>query len=431
MRKLIGAIVWLLIVCSAVFFCYRIANQPDSSSYQLFEYWTASPRQIELEFETPLPIRVGDPIVQFFGDKARMVGVVRHVEKADSRKANLVVADRAYAELFGSGPADLGGMQVAYHSTPESIEWVLQTMLPPATRERIRQLVVEAYKEHQAEIMAELQPVLEKTFRDATQMIKAEFRRSVLRRDQQIQQLGQRYQTDLVDERLVPLVQEEIWPIIERLGKPIVIEIGSELWAEASIWRFGWRFLYDQTPLPQRDLAQKEFERFVGQKARPIIQQKLPQIIASQQEVLTDVSRNEKVRETVSESIRMILRDAEFQTLVADVMKDVLVDNEELHQALAENWNSPEAQHAMEVANERLDRTVTQIGQTLFGSPDSEITPEFSRVLRNQIMQKDQRWLVLEASDYNSLAPSPGDRIRVVRPEKIGPDPFYSPRRPR
>ncbi|MCH2183049.1 MAG: hypothetical protein MK108_13680 [Mariniblastus sp.] len=439
MKKWIGATIWILLLLVGWAAWQQYAVEQTRATGQLWQHWTRAARPVELQFESPMPVRVGDPLVHFEDGSARMVGVIRHVESPDSISEELVMTDRAYAEWFGSAPPRRDGMQLTYHSTPDSMEWVVQTMLPPATRQRIGELLVEAYREHQSEILSELQPVMEKTFQDAAQIMKEEFRQSVQRHDQQIQELGKRYQVELVEQELVPLVQQEIWPVIEQLGKPLVIDIGQQLWAEASIWRFGWRFLYDQTPLPQRNLAQKEFERFASEKAGPIISENLPKIIAVQQQMLAEISRNEKVRETVSESLRTVVQDDEFQVLVGDIMKDVLVDNERLHQALVDNWNSPEARQAMELTNRRLEPTITRIGQTLFGSPETEITPEFARVLRSQIMQKDQRWLVLrpvpgeEPGGSGELKENRGsnESIRVIRGTELGPDPFYFPRRPR
>ena len=50
----------------------------------------------------------------------------------------------------------------------------------------------------------------------------------------------------------------------------------------------------------------------------------------------------------------------------------------------------------MKMANGRLESTITRIGQSLFGSPNGKITPEFARVLRNRVLHKDDRWLVLK-----------------------------------
>ena len=429
MRIIAGAIIWCCVgICTWIGVHRYLTSEPRAAS-ELAHYFLTSPRQLEFEFESPMPVQVGDPVMMFDGDAARMVGVIRHVESVDSTTENLITANGAFAELFGSAPENLSGATVTYHSTPDSMGWVVQTMLPPEMREKISQLVVAAYQEHQAEIAHELQPLFEKTIRDASAILKESFRESVQNRDAQIQRLGRRYQVELVDGKLVPLVKEEIWPVIEQVGQPLVIDIGQQLWAEASIWRFGWRLLYDRTPLPERNLAQREFERFVAEKARPLIEERMPEIIATQQEILTKVSRNEQVRKTVSDSLRGVIEDEEFQTLAADVIRDVLVGNQRLQQALIDNWNTPEAQRALEMTNRRLEPTVTKIGQALFGSPDSQITPEFSRVLRSEIMQKDQRWFVLRIP-VNSGGPAPSLRsLRVSRASEQGPDPFYFPSR--
>ncbi|MCH2180199.1 MAG: hypothetical protein MK106_15500 [Mariniblastus sp.] len=429
MRIFAGATIWCFVAMAGWFgLTGYLVSEPRAAS-QLARYFTTSARQLEFEFETPMAVRVGDPVMLFEDDSARMVGVIRHVASADSKTESLVTVDRAFAELFGSAPEDLSQASVTYHSTPDSMGWVLQTMLPSETREKIRQLVIAAYQDHQVEIAQELQPLFEQTIRDATSILKESLRESMRNRDAQIQRLGRRYQRELVEGKLVPLVKEEIWPVIEQVAQPLVIEMGQQLWAEASIWRFGWRLLYDRTPLPERNLAQQEFERFVLEKARPLIEARMPEIIAIQQEILTRVSRNGKVKKTVSDSLRTVMKDEEFQLLAADVVRDVLVGNQRLQKALIDNWNSPQAQRALQITNQRLEPMVTKIGQALFGSPESAINPEFSRVLRSEIMQKDQRWFVLqipEVSDGLRLTP---ERLRVKRASVAGPDPFYFPSR--
>ena len=57
------------------------------------------------------------------------------------------------------------------------------------------------------------------------------------------------------------------------------------------------------------------------------------------------------------------------------------------------------------MAGERLYPTVHRIGQVLFGTPETGVTPEFARVLRNRILRKDFRWLVLEAGPESAGRP--------------------------
>ena len=148
-----------------------------------------------------------------------------------------------------------------------------------------------------------------------------------------------------------------------------------------------------------------------------------------QQEVVRRASENEKVQAVVSEASMKVFRDPEFQTLVTNILKDVFVDNDRLTAVFERNWKSPQAQKALQLTNARLEPTVTKIGQALFGSPEESITPEFSRVLRNRILHKDDRWLVLHLNDdRESKALSEGN-LKVVTGTTGTENPFHVPAR--
>ena len=108
--------------------------------------------------------------------------------------------------------------------------------------------------------------------------------------------------------------------------------------------------------------------------------------------------------------------DPALQAFLVDVLRDVLVDNPRLRQAMNKQWNSAEAQQAFAVANAKLDPVIREIGISLFGTPDGGITPEFASVLRRRILYKDSRWLTLKIVDQSgneSLNPN------SVMPEKL------------
>ena len=101
----------------------------------------------------------------------------------------------------------------------------------------------------------------------------------------------------------------------------------------------------------------------------------------------------------MSKSFKTIVADEEVQGLLGDVFREVFVNNEKLQGVLEERWNRPDAQYALQLTNRKLDPTITEIGRSLFGSPDTEITPEFARVLRHRILHKDSRWFTLHQTD--------------------------------
>ena len=86
-------------------------------------------------------------------------------------------------------------------------------------------------------------------------------------------------------------------------------------------------------------------------------------------------------------------------------MKETLVDNERLRQVWSEVWTSDEAKRALDMAGDRLEPVIRQIGDDLFGTREGGIDPNFARVLRSQVLGKDRRWIVA----YHTGAESSGE----------------------
>jgi hypothetical protein len=82
-------------------------------------------------------------------------------------------------------------------------------------------------------------------------------------------------------------------------------------------------------------------------------------------------------------------------------LREAIADNPQLHQVWREVWSSDEAKQAIDLAGQRLEPVVRQIGDDLFGTREEGINPDFARVLRNQILGKDRRWVVATPADVS------------------------------
>ena len=82
----------------------------------------------------------------------------------------------------------------------------------------------------------------------------------------------------------------------------------------------------------------------------------------------------------------------------------------------------------MSRTSQRFEPTVRRIGELLIGTPESGITPEFAAVLRNQVLRKDRRWLVLETADNTDAnsSPDPAGSLTVVRGHHNRLSPFLA-----
>jgi len=399
-----GVLIWVGIIAALVIGARHSNNVSPHAVKNLVNYVGAQRSSVDIVSPNHVVIGIGDPL---FVDKDGVLEPVGMVTDFDFEQAEpdpglpkkrirLAWVKRATVTFFSGSPPLGNGASVELNVTDQSPAWVVKTMLSPSMREEVSQLILSAYNHHQEDLVEEFRPLIEKTVVDSARLIRNSVADELERRQDTVAAIGQRYQNDVIQKELLPVIQAEVWPIVEEEATPLVEEIGQEVWQEVSVWRFGWRFLYDKSPLPDKKLAQKEFDRFVQNKALPIFESHFEDVIEMQQKMISRVLANKKVTEKVSTVARQFLSDPEVKTLFQEVFQKAVVDNLELRNSIEENWRSAEAKQAMQMANSKLESTITRIGQTLFGSPKGKITTEFARVLRNRVLHKDDRWLVLK-----------------------------------
>jgi len=198
-----------------------------------------------------------------------------------------------------------------------------------------------------------------------------------------------------VQQKIVPLVRREILPIVEQEIRPVALQLGRELWERVSLWSFTWRYLYDVSPLPERNAVRREFERFLADEITPALESRTEIFVAVTERIVARISANQEVRRVVRESLRSAATDAELQKVLGSILHDLFLDNSAMHRALEDYLAGDEVRSALEVATSHFEPSARAIGTAVFGSRTEGITAEFSRVMRTQILLKDRRWLVV------------------------------------
>ncbi|MEJ7593189.1 MAG: hypothetical protein WKF77_16710 [Planctomycetaceae bacterium] len=150
-----------------------------------------------------------------------------------------------------------------------------------------------------------------------------------------------------------------------------------------------------------------EFDRFLEQEVRPQLEARSDQFVTITQRIISRVSRNDRVRSVIRENLRKVSSDPELQAIIWSVVQESISQNENLKTSLQDYWKSAEVQNALQVANVRFEPTARAIGDAIFGNRENGVTPEFSRVLRSQILLKDRRWLVVVP--HGTGHPKPGE----------------------
>ena len=113
-------------------------------------------------------------------------------------------------------------------------------------------------------------------------------------------------------------------------------------------------------------------------------------------------------------NFKRVLEDDELRRLVLMIVRETVIENETLRTELQAYMKDQETKVAMSLAGERLEPIVRDIGDMIFGSRAAGITPEFSRILRSQILTKDRRWFVIVPTGAAENSTTEETPIRIV-----------------
>jgi hypothetical protein len=356
-----------------------LSNLASATSHCLFD------RATEISMLDPSNgLRVDDPVFQ--SDSIghwRQVGSVR---STDPQTGRVTLA------WYGDGPTD--NLAFESHFQTGRLDEVIATMLPPERRQQIAQKLSALIELHGQEMASLMMPMFKQSLRDSLPVIQTAMEQSLVRHRDQIDDLAQQWNDEIIRQQLVPLARQEVLPIVRKHAEPVVEEVGRELWDKASLWRFGWRAVYDKSPLPQQDLVQNEWDRFVEQQAVPILEAHTDQFVNAVQKTMLDIAQNPQVRSELRAVASQIASDPKSKQLLTSILRETLIENESLKDVWQSVWTSPEAKQATRRLGDRIEPVLREIGDELFGTPETGIDANFARVLRNQILGKDRRFIV-------------------------------------
>ncbi len=353
---------------------------------QLWQYYTSG-RRLQLHLPPSLALSAGNPVLAADAQGSlQQVGVVLTLSE-DGQTAE--------AALFPSAGA-IPSAQAYYLSNPDSIGWVVQTLLPPARRQQIQEAMMAAFRENERDLLAALQPVLENSVRDAFGVLEQDLPLAVEHHRPQLEALASRFESEILKRELVPLVKQRIWPIVRRDSEPTVREIGAELWERVSVWSFVWRGAMDHFPLVRgRDRVTMELQRFVDEEAVPILTHHQGEYLEIIERIVRDVANDPTVQAGFRQSFLHVERDPQLRQILGSILQEAVVQNPHFWSALRRNVTSAESQAVMRLASDRFEPTVRRIGDIVLGTREDGLTPEFNRVLRQQVLLKDRQGIVL------------------------------------
>lgn len=416
-KRAVGLLFWVCVAALGSVASYQTlskpldAERPDSRARRTAVSVAGflSRRETVVELDDPVGrLQIGDPIFLTEDvkpgapEKHRQVGLVQEVievsvpssVKGEQNGPRSPSSQRRLRLSWYEPNIHPDECQLFQHHASGRLGEVIATLMPPAKRKRIQDRIAIAMAQHGENLSATFVPLVRQTLQESLPVIEDEFRAAVARHRGEIDEAVERWNDQVVRERLIPLAKREILPIVREHGERPAEAIGKEIWDRASIFRFGWRAIYDKTPLPRKDLVQEEWKRFVDEEAVPVLEKHMDDVVVAIQRSMQDIAANRAIRTELGRVADEIASDPESRQLVQLILKETFVDNPRLKMVWNDVWSSDEANRAFKVAGDSLEPVIRSIGDEIFGSEDLGIDPDFARVLRSQILRKDRRWVV-------------------------------------
>ncbi len=355
---------------------------------RLWKQWrTRAVQQVAMTQET-LIINYRDPVFGYdpSGKPTRIGHVVSPTQFGvpPGTEVQVQVYDAAF-------PWSAGRLEL--HRPNRNLARVAEVMLTEERLERLQAILMQVRQQHQAEVSAELAPIIRQAFLDLRPVIEQELRTAITNHRPELNHLSEKYRMKIVNQRLVPLVKSEILPVVQKHATPLLEAVGAEMWQKVSIWRFAWRYVYDGSVGPSDKLVQQEWRRFMEQHAMPILQSHSQDFVEVQTVIVRELAANPQVVQAIRESLDDVLDDADAWNVVRSILAEAITNNPQVQQELRLVLQSPQTQASLNRIGQRLEPHAVLIGQELFGTPQ-EVNKEFALVLRHMILNKDEQWLV-------------------------------------
>jgi hypothetical protein len=369
----------------------------------IWQYAVGQRTRVSLDFEEFFWCRIGDPVFVHGNreDDFTKVGIITNLYNEDGEVPGPQAkrgawAIKARATLYPNAPTLTGGSALSYYESEDSVAWIIRTMLPPKQRLAVAEKIREAMALNRDAIVASFRPILQESLTAAFAAIEKELPKALASHQQQLQDLGAKYQQDLIEKEIIPLIKDEIFPIAQKHGQPVADKVGQKIWKQMSLVSLGGRFLWDRLPGTKGDSLKKEWDRTLNKDVIPIIKAHSDDFVQMVKLIVQDAMKNEKVQQQMRNAFGRVVKDEQLHALIWSVTKQAVVENKTLHETINAHWKSERAQAALDLATAKIEPVVIELGNMLFGTREQGITPQFSAVMRNRVLLKDRQWFILE-----------------------------------
>jgi hypothetical protein len=382
-RAVLGLAVWLGVIAWAVVgWQQNPSAEPLATTACEVVRFVVIPGESRLvRCEAGVAVKTGEAIFELTADgSARLVG----------RMESTPIGPKAV--FFAGMPFErLERSELRLHEADLSTASLMQMLLPAEKRSVLMSSLSRAWTEREAEILAAMEPAIAEMFGSVYPVAAEELEASAVRHWPDLEAVFMRHREQYLDVELAQLGRSVAWPMIREKAQPLTDRLAREIWQRVSVWKFGWRYVYDKVGLGDGSL-EKEWNRFVTSDAMPIIESHTGEFVELAYAIFEQMAVDPQFQETLRSAVARLVNDPEFQRIAGEMVKESLIDNARVREAVSAAWSTPPVQSAMKQVLKIVAPIIEESANTILSDGRGGPSRELVRVLRSGILGKDHRW---------------------------------------
>lgn len=396
-RVLLGVLLWCGVAGAAAMGVASLdAGERSQATAALHDLWrlrTGGAREIAVVFPGAVPwLEKGDGLyLQGGTDDLELVrvGQVSAVLDQESGRAVALEVDPAVA------PRLTAAARVTAFSSGASLSWTYRSLLPVYTREMIKGQWSAFLAENEALIRDIALPLAHDLAGALIAEALDEAAAVLARHRPELAALARRYRAEILEARVVPVLEREVWPIAKKEAGPVLTAIGRELWQALPLASLTWRGVWDKFGFEHEKRLKIGFEAFLEEEALPILAKHGGEVDAAVRAIVREAVDNDEVADVAREALLEIVTDPELRS-IGRTMLEEFVRSPRFAALIKQHLEDPARKAGVDELRARFDELFRSTGRRMVLDPEGNIRPDFARFIRTLVLKKDRHWMLLE-----------------------------------
>lgn len=288
-------------------------------------------------------------------------------------------------------------------SSGASIAWTYRSLLPQHVRDSITAEWGSFVRNNEQRVRDILLPVAREIMAETTPLLISEAEAAIDRHRSELDAIVSRYRSDVLDPRLIPILERKVWPLLIQHAGPTLREAGNELWDAMPVASLAWNGVAQNFDLSKEDRVANRFERYLEDQAFPILKRRTTDLQSALSGALKEAASDPEIETEIEHALVTLLADQELRAFVLRIANEVAT-SAAVRDAVRSRLSAPAVAEALDLLRQELDGVFQRIGRKVVFSNEEtlEVHPDFARFLRTLVLKKDRRWILLEEGPATS-----------------------------